>query len=233
MIPRGMNLFFMLVLFPLASGVSGVGVTEITAHHNTTGWQVRFDSGDTTYVERLRDDGRWVSYYWATKGHSSYPTKTPDEDAFTLRIAREPLHGAAPVSVSTGWQWVSAAEESKNEKGHRHYVIELSNPDHNIKLKIHTLLDGTSVLTRRLEITNTSDKPIALMGVSPWAGKLWSQGPEYELGYFTRSHWTWEGWFDWTSLPCGTTLIRNEKGMAHDDPFFIVRNKTRGEQPVL
>ena len=69
-----------------------------------------------------------------------------------------------------------------------------------VKLKIHTLLDGTPVLVRWLEITNTSEARGARK--SSWAGRCgpWMttrnscQRPEniFTLGYYTSSYWSWE-----------------------------------------
>ena len=67
--------------------------------------------------------------------------------------------------VSSGWKWVSATELPKNDKGARHFVVELSNSSPALGVKVHTLVDGTPILTRWLEITNKADKQIALTSV--------------------------------------------------------------------
>ena len=90
-------------------------------------------------------------------------------------------------------------------------------------------LHGSPVLTRYIEITNSSEKPVSLTGVYPWSGWLWPRDHDFTLGYFTKSDWAWEGWFDWKELPSGITSIKCDKGQGHDDPFFIVRNEVRGE----
>ena len=197
--------------------------------------EIRFTSGKTIYVEKLVGD-RWVSRYWAADGRINYPGEQSTEDAFQVEINQQLL--------SNGWQWVSEFAEQKTDV--RHSVVELKNNIRPIAVKIHTLLDGTPVLTRWLEITNTSDKsrfagsresgPVALTAISPWSGMLWPSGQQlrikdqaFTLGYFTKFDWAYEGWFDWKPLESGTTLIKCDKGQGHDDPFFIVRNEAKGE----
>jgi alpha-galactosidase len=195
------------------------------------GHEIRFTSGNVIYVEALIDD-RWVGRYWSAEGRVNWLYEPWIEDAFRLEIDRKP--------VTTGWQWVSASEQPETERGARHFVVELSNNTHPISVKIHTLLDGTPVLKRWLEIRNTAERPVALTGVSPWSSKLRAStdyhhyaGGGFEhafrLGYFTEHVWGWEGWFKWQPLPYGTTQIKGDKGPGFDAPFFIVHNQAKGE----
>ena len=249
-------LWFVLLVGPLFINICfGAGVTDI-AIGKAPEHEIRFTSGKTIYVEALVD-GRWVGQAWAADGQigssvaqvnisleankmvnrqgKAGETQAPAEenstkDAFQIRIVEEPLHFATPALLSAGWQWVSAIEEPKTDRGARHFVVELENDNHPIHVRIHTLLDGTPVLTRWLEITNTSGKAVGLTSLSPWSGQLWPQGQEaLRLGYFTRSWWTWEGWFDWKTLPWGKTLIECDMGQSHDDPFFILQNENKAE----
>ena len=178
------------------------------------GREVRFTSGNVVYVEALLD-GRWVGRYWSAEGRVNWLYETWMEDAFSLEIGRRPVRG--------NWKWVSASEAPATERGARHYVVQLSNSACPIEVGIHTLLDGTPVLTRWLEIRNTSDEPLALTGVAPWTSKLWAHvdchqyaGGGFEhafrLGYFTKDIWAWEGWFEWQGLPYGRTELKCDKG---------------------
>jgi len=195
-----------------------IGYTDI-AFREAPGADVRFTSGHTIYVEALRD-GRWQGHYWSADGRINVPGESLAADAFSLRLDKERL--------STGWSFVSATEAPRAEKGARHFVVEILNPEHAARVRIHTLLDGTPVLTRWLEITNQSDSPVALTAVSPWSGLLWP-GRNFTLGYFTRDVWACEGWFEWKPVPIGITTISCDKGQGHNDPFLIVRNEVTGE----
>ena len=111
--------------------------------------EVRYTSGKTIYVEGLVED-RWVGRYWTPSGRINFPYQLWAEDAFQLQVKDNPAPDAAPISLSKGWKWVSGVEAPKTERGARHFVVELSNTLLPVRVKVHTLLDGTSVLTRWL-----------------------------------------------------------------------------------
>ena len=193
--------------------------------------EVRFASGKSIYVETLLED-RWVGRDWSTSGHISFPGTGSTEEAFQLGIGHKVL--------STGWKWGSASELPSTDRGARHFAVELSNTACPVKVRIHTLLDGTPVLTRWLEIENASKESLPLTSVFPWSGELWREDrwleeQAFTLGYFTSADWACEGWFEWKPipeskpLPDGKTRITCDKGQGHNDPFFIVRNEVKGE----
>ncbi|MBI2843686.1 MAG: alpha-galactosidase [Armatimonadetes bacterium] len=193
--------------------------------------EVRFVSDQVVCVEANKD-GRWLGRYWSADGRINMPNEVWEQDAFQIEIDKQLLQ--------TGWKYVSGSEAAKTESGARHFVVQLTNTTRLIEVKVHTVLDGTPILTRWIEVTNKSDKPMALNSVYPWAGRLWpvrqpygdaSFVPErrYTLGYFTRDIWSNEGWFEWKELQDGSFLVKCDKGQGHDDPFFIVRNESAGE----
>ena len=113
-------------------------------------------------------------------------------------------------------------------------MVELSNTVRPIGVRLHTLLDGTPVLTRWLEITNNADEPMALAAVYPWASLIRTHAGHgldhaFDLGYFSESNWGYEGWFKWEPLSTGTKIVECNKGQGFDDPFFIVNNRAKGE----
>ena len=193
--------------------------------------EVCFTSDKTIYIEALVG-GRWVGRYWAADGCIDQERRFT-EPAFELRVKEDPK-AAAGTLLSNGFKWVSASELPKTSRGGRHFVVELENTIHllslrSIRVKVHTLLDGTPVLTRWLEITNTQDKPVALTAVSPWSGRLWSKEAPITLGHSIRDVDQWNGWFGWTPLSPGANVFEQDKGLAYDDPYFILRNESNGE----
>jgi alpha-galactosidase len=180
---------------------------------------VRFTSAEVIYVESLHA-GHWSGRYWSADGRINVPYESWSEDAFRVVIDGKPIH--------SGWQAVSAREAPRNERGARHFVVELANSEQPFGLKVHTLLDGTAVLTRWLEISNLSDRPAALNHLSVWAGRMWP-GQNFTLGYYARDIWACEGWLKWETLPLGTTEIKCDKGQGWDAPFFVVRDEMSGE----
>lgn len=204
------------------------------AARNTADHQIQFTSGRTIYVEALLGD-RWVGRYWSADGRSNWAYELWERDAFQLEIEH--------AALNTGWRWTSGVEAPETEHGARHFVVELSNTLRPIGVRLHTLLDGTPVLTRWLEITNNSDEPTALTRVYPWSSQIWAHAgykhfpPKgldgaFNLGYFSESDWGYEGWFKWKPLSNGTTIVKCDKGQGFDDPFFIVNNDAKGEHLI-
>ncbi len=217
------------VLFQAASlpYAFGQGVEEIRVGTGAD-HEIRYISGKVTYIETLRGD-RFVGRFWSAEAPAGQQPLW-DSDAFEIRIKEQPTPpSVAGALLSTGWRWVAARELARAERGARHFVVELSNEADPVTLKIHTLLDGTPVLTRWLEITNTSKKPLALTACFPWQGRLWAHGATFSLGSMSRNDVGFEGWFDWKSLRKGSNLITCRVGQGYNDPFFIVRNDSNGE----
>jgi len=217
-----------VALSPAALGADGY--TDITSLETPT-HDVRYTSDRVVYVEGLVD-GQWVGRYWSAGGRINVPYELLADESFQLQIEGEWL--------STGWRWVGAHQEAKTERGARHFVVELANTLRPIELKIHTLLDGTPVLVRWLEITNTSHKPTSLSAVYPWTSRLWraqdyrssmpnATDPVFDLGYFTEVSHGWEGWLQWFPLKNQAAHVRYDVGHGANDPFFIVRNNAAGE----
>lgn len=192
--------------------------------------RVYYRSGGTVYVEAIRGD-RWVGEWWSAQG-GVRRKQFWESPAFEMRI-KVSLSGDDPeIVMRDDWKWQSAAELPKTDRGARHFVVELSHPEpvnQALAVRVHTLLDGTPVLTRWIEITNRSNGPIALHGVSPWAGQLWAQDAPVYVGYWTKRSWAWEAWFDWKRLRRGENVIRNDTDMPWDDPNFLLRNEAKNE----
>lgn len=199
--------------------------------------EVRFTSGKTIYVEALVG-GRWVGRYWAADGRINIPYELWDSDAFELQIDGQAL--------STGWAWVSAFEEPPPRNGQRHLTVELESSLRPVRVRVHTILDGTPVLARWLEILNTAGRPAALSLVYPWSGLLWhvpglgARGVDdeafpgrreavFSLGYFGSFNHSWEGWLEWIPLRSLTTRLEDRRGQGYNHPFFLLRNEIRGE----
>ncbi len=203
------------------AGYTGVAVGQAPEH------EVRYTSGETVYIEALVA-GQWVGRQWAADGQIDLGSRSGANPAFELEIKSEPS-AAAGAALSKGWRWESSSEAPGNVKGTHHFVVELSNAPHSIGVKVHTLLDGTPVLARWLEVTNSSDRPVALTAVAPWSGRLWPIDAPVVLGHSVKWEFPWEGWFDWTPLDMGTNLFENNRGVTWDQPYFVLRNESNGE----
>lgn len=211
-------LLMVLVCVSRCEAYMDIRIMDDPAHH------IRYVSGDVIYVESMKED-RWCGNFWSPDGRINLPYEGWAEAAFQIGLQTSPAD-STPVLLAGGWRWLAATELQPNERGARHVAVDLENPERALKVRIHTLLDGTPVLVRWLEIHNTGNQPVGLRSVYPWAGRLWP-GKKFSLGYYTRQEWSEEGWFEWKGLEPGTT--QTVQGKAFDDPFFIVRNDHLGE----
>ena len=158
------------------------------------------------------------------------PAKHPAPQAFWVELDGQLLR--------SHWEW-GGCKQHRDDKG-LEAVVELRHTVRPVVVRVHTLLDGTPVLTRWLEITNTSDQPAALSAAFPWSGVLQTashdiddaQSP-YSVGYFIDSHWGNEGDFDWRPLPyAGYRIDGRYRRDRHRHPFFVLRNHATGEHFV-
>ena len=217
-----------LILFSSGGGVfagqSDILVSPLPARH-----EVRYVSGGAVYDEEFLN-GRLMGRSWGTLSTKSALNQGWNDEAFEIRVKDVPTPPTMPGKLlSSGWKWVSGIELPKTDRGARHYVVTISSAILPIVVKVHTLLDGTPVLTRYLEITNNSGKSVALTELSPWAGRLWSVDAPVTLGHSLRSQQFWEGWYGWTRLSPGTNTVEEKRGLAADDPYFVLHNESTGE----
>ncbi len=216
------------------------GDTEVTVRGDAV-HGVRYRSGLTVYDESFRA-GRLTGRYWSATG-----AVIPEQHL----ERRQSVHDLLPAAsfslriddylLDHGWRWVAITDiEADCVDNVRHVVIELAHDGHPVGVKVHTQFDGSPFLVRWLEVTNTSDAPVALSGVAPFAGLLWwvkgyaeyisAGSPLFTLGSYTRSLWGWEGDFQWEPLQSGTRAVEGRMGRSgHGRPSFMLRNEASGE----
>lgn len=109
-----------------------------------------------------------------------------------------------------------------------------------VTLKIHTILDGTQMLTRYIEIINTSDKAVCLSRLSVLSGGIeafdrrmldCNAGIDeiYSVGYFTNDQWAREGEFAWRKLMPDTLCVDTRFGRDRfRHPIIFIRNNITG-----
>jgi alpha-galactosidase len=198
---------------------------------------ISYRTGWVVYEESLTK-GQFVGRGWNGSGFVSYyegrivPSEHPMPEAFVLEIDGQLL--------ATDWEW-AGLEKTSAGAGNIHAVITLKHGIRPVTVKIHTKLDGTAVLARWLEITNTGKAPAALATACPWSGVLlktarWrslldgTRTPLYSLGYFDTSRWGEEGGFMWHEMPeAGYRIDGRWRRDRYRAPFFILRNNATGE----
>lgn len=207
------------------SGLAFCAETRIDITRNATSAQIRYVSGGAIYVEQLVD-GHWVDRDLEIS--QARPGHMWDRDAFAIRVKTDPKDKTDGTALDT-WRFVSGSEAPGVRPGQRQAVVQLASTKAPVGLKVHTLLDGTAVLTRWLEITNTGQGSIALTNLSVWSGRLWSGDAPMSVGYSTKFNVTWEGWFGWKRLEYGQNFLKQEHGLSFDHPYFLLHNEGRQE----
>jgi alpha-galactosidase len=196
---------------------------------------ITYRSGLVAYQESLIR-GQFVGRGWNGSGYTNPeverldPAKHPTPQAFWVELDGQLLR--------SHWEW-GECEQHRGAKG-LEAVVELRHTVRPVVVRVHTLLDGTPILTRWLEIDNRSSQPAALSAAFPWSGVLQSagydvddEGSPYSLGYFIDSHWGNEGDFDWRPLPyAGYRIDGRYRRDRHRHPFFLLRNHRTGEHFV-
>jgi alpha-galactosidase len=224
--------------------------TQVSFYENGARKAVRYISAETVYEEAL-EHGRLIGLYWSASGQAQRENTAaglPGLDSlarplhtFELEIDGQSLHHH--------WEWSGASQRPGSRPGTTEVVIELRHQLRPVTLKVITRLDGTSILTRYLEISNTSDAPAALASVSPWAGVLWNidtaranhysnanpafdsrSKAKFALGYLSHDTPLEEGNFIWQPIPPESFRVeRKALGRSWGSPYFILKNQVNGE----
>ncbi len=200
-----------------------------------------YRSGLTVYEERFLD-GALIPGGWNAAGYplnvlSNYPTYV-DPEAYAEPTS---FHVELDGECMDFFLEFKSYEKKETENGSQEVILTFVSTIKPVEIKVHTLLDGTPVLTRWLEVTNLSDKDMALSKMSVLSGALEQMKnyriydsdtcPEdaYEVGYFHNSYANAEGDFWWKPLGFDRTTIagRFHRG-RHRYPAFFLRNKLTG-----
>ncbi|GBF75710.1 alpha-galactosidase [Paenibacillus sp. 598K] len=204
------------------------------------GYEICYRTGMTVYNE-LFSGGQLMSGGWNGAGYRSNVITFPriprlDPDSFVEpHVFRLDVDG---MSLDSHWRWVGS-EQQREQRGLR-VTIELRHELRPIVVRVHTLLDGTPILTRWLDIVNAGDQPAALGAVATWSGGLqttkhWETylkdgDPLYSIGYMADHRWGGEGQFQWRPLP--QDRFGFGRGQRHRHPMFLLRNEATGEHFV-
>jgi alpha-galactosidase len=185
----------------------------------------RYTSGLTLFDEGL-SGGHWLHRYWSPIGRIE-----PDpvlrgpalhNSAFGLEVDGQSLHH--------GWQWVGAEEPPAARAGQKHVAVTLQHESRPVTVRVHTVVDGTPLLMRWLEIENTGEQPAALSQVWVWSGRVFPcqvgenyWGPyskyhtahgDYTVGYFVDNKHSSEGHFQWQPVGRQALEITEDTGAS-------------------
>ena len=167
---------------------------------------MRYVSNTTVYEECLQN-GRFIQLYRSSSGQEQrenilnnlpakdlvYESKKYDPMVYPINTFKLEIDGQ---SLHNQWSWVESSTRPGKHERTEEAVIKLTHKIRPITVDVVTCLDGTSVLTRYLAITNTGSSPAALSHISVLSGMLWdnrycfelpfdkSKKSIYSLGYF-------------------------------------------------
>ena len=197
---------------------------------------VTYRTGWVVYEESLTK-GNFVGRGWNGAGFVNYydgrtnPGEHAAPQAFWLEIDGQLLNS----------DWQCAGFEKGGEGADLHVAVTLRHAVRPVTVKVHTKLDGTAILTRWLEVTNTGTVPAAIARADSWSGvlqktKRWQSHlgrtgePLYSAGYMNGHHWGTEGSFGWHDLPAARyTIDGRYRRDRHRHPMFVLRNNATGE----
>ncbi len=209
-------------------------------HHNNGGHRFCFRSGDMIYEENF-SNGALISCGWNASGYplnvlkncTTYlnPKRYSEPFAFNIELDGQ--------SVDFNLEFVDFKTEKadNNETA----ILTLKSNIVPVIIKVYTLIDGTQMLSRWLEIENKSDKPLKLSRLSVMSGGIESLDDDtldnaedvndvYSLGYFENDAWGKEGQFIRKAL--NPDCIRIESRFGRDrfrHPLLFIKNNLTGK----
>lgn len=224
--------------------------TAITFRNDATAGQgARYISGQVVFDEMFRA-GRLCTRYWNPNGqvwpemHFASQKWNLDQPADTFRLA---IDGR---DLAGGYVWESPAVEpdpsALRASGRPvvHGTICLLHAQAQVRVKVHTRVDGGPFVVRWLEISNLSKDAAGITAVAPFAGALWNhrceehlpadQTTPFELAYNHRFEWGQEGDFWFEPLTSGGKIVDGgKKGRSGwGRPAFWARNLCNGQTVV-
>lgn len=199
-----------------------------------------YRSGNMVYEEMLTG-GVLMSCGWNAAGYplnvlTNCPTRLDKRDFTETSAFNIELDGQ---SVDYGLEFVDFITE-KSETGLKSTLI-LSSKIKPVLIKVHTVLDGTQMFTRYLEIENLSDNAMNLSRLSLISGGMETMDRDklntemsvdeyYSFGYFDDDRWAREGEFKWHPLKKEVTSV--DTRFCRDrfrHPLFFIRNNVMGK----
>lgn len=135
-------------------------------------------------------------------------------------------------SVDFGLELIDFKFEKSDENIKATYILNSTIKP--VEIRIHTLLDGTQMFSRHIEIKNLSQDPINLSRLSLLSGALedietYDEIP-YSIGYFDNDEWGSEGDFAWHDLKADTICVDSRFDRDRfRHPVIFIKSKSTGK----
>ncbi|HBP37985.1 MAG TPA: hypothetical protein DD640_04455 [Clostridiales bacterium] len=196
---------------------------------------------DKMVFEEVWTGGRYVTAGCNASGFAlaSNPLSRPprlNPDDFPLPQAFQLELDGCSLGYEWEWQGFAKTVTARGLQG----TVTLASKLLPVTVQVHTLLDGTQVFSRWLEITNNTGRNLnlsrlailsgGLQSLDRWQSYLRAGDPLYRLGYMEHSHWGMEGGFAWHDLPsAGYSVAGRFRRDRHRHPMFALENLATGE----
>ena len=192
-----------------------------------------FRSGKMVYQEAFQG-GSLITLGYNSAG---YPLNLRKNEKSKINIRKfcEPFAFNIELdgqSVDFGLELVDFKIEKSDENVKTTYVFNSTIKP--VEISVHTLLDGTQMFSRYIEIKNLSDNSINLSRLSLLSGALEefeATGEDtYSIGYFDNDEWGKEGDFSWHKLAPDVTCIDSRFGRDRfRHPLIFIKNNESGK----
>ena len=209
-------------------------------YHNDKNHRFCFRNGEMVY-EEVFADGALLTAGWNGSGYplnvlkncTTYLNPESYAEPFAFNIE---LDGQR-VDSSLEFVDFKAEKTDKNEIS----VLTLRSKIKPVIIKVHTLIDGSQMLSRWVEIESLSDNALRLNSLSVMSGGIETLDDDaldyakslndvYSLGYFENDGWGKEGQFKWNKLKPDTTSIEGRFGKDRfRHPLLFIRNNLTGK----
>lgn len=209
-----------------------------------------YRTGMTVY-EEVFSGGRYMSAGWNAAGYTLNVLDDMPSRLNNALFTEAQAFDLEADGVSLSWDWKYGCFEEKEETIENgtaitHGIVTLKNGLKPITARVHTLLDGTHIFTRWIEVVNTGDVPVNINVASPMCGGIevttnWQtymqgtpdQSKIYSLGYMSHAAHLHEGYFKWHDLPNATYSVDGEyKFNRYRHPMFLLRNNLLGNMMI-
>ncbi len=210
-----------------------------------------YRTGMTVYEEKF-EHGRYTAAGWNTAGYTlnvldRFPTRLPTRDIFEPQAFDVEADG---MSLSWSWEYegFTETEESVEKSGAMltHGIVTLKSTVKPVTVRVHTLLDGSPVLRRWIEVINNGTENLNISEAVPMSGGIevtdgWQDymtgAPDptkmYSVGYMDSAQWGFEGSFRWHDMPNAELTIASKfQRERHRHPFYLLRNNLTGTMMV-
>ncbi|MBO5935638.1 MAG: alpha-galactosidase [Clostridia bacterium] len=198
-----------------------------------------YRSGLLVYEERFAD-GMLIPSGYNAAGYpldtlQNIPTRLDSSDFQEPSVFGIELDGQS-VDFRLKFVDFTVGETENSAEG----ILTLESEIKPVKIKIHTVLDGTQMFTRWFEIENLSGNPMNLSRLELLSGGLENMQKNrfiydnniddfYSLGYFENTHWAKEGQFTWRRITPDTLSIDTRYGRDRfRHPLVFLKNNITG-----